>query len=312
MATSERDIRKIIDMLDEGYSSRFIAEKVLGSGSKKSTVNDIRNRLMLPYTPDENLPKILLIDLESSAALVGAFQRWDVNVSQAQVFQEVMLLGFAAKWLGEDEIIEVYPTRFSNWETDEEQQQMLEKAWRLFDQADFVIAHNGIKFDIPMFNAQFIRHGFGKPSPYKPIDTLRIARRNFKFPSNSLDNLGEYLNLGRKVKHSGFALWRGCMLGETASFREMIEYNVGDITLLESVYMALRAWDSQHPNVSFHYEDDGQLRCGVCGDTDLQDTGKKAYTAASEFSLYKCGGCGAWHRSRKRNKRVSELLVGAK
>lgn len=313
--TPVNTVVQILSLSREGLSSRQIALKVFGSKTKKSTVNDVIARAKEGHYDNVNnlaQPKILLIDIETSAAMVGAFQRWNINVSQAQVFQEVMLLGFVAKWLGSDDLIEVYPTRFSKWNTEREQKQMLQKAWQLLDQADFIIGHNSKKFDLPFINACLVQHGITKPSPYRQIDTLKIARQNFKFPSNSLDSLGEFLGLGRKLQNSGFNLWRNCMLGNESSFKEMIEYNTQDVLLLEQVYLKLRAWDSTHPNVSFHYEDDGDLRCGICGSSELENTGKHAYTATGEYSLYKCSSCGGWHRSRKGNKRESETLAGVK
>lgn len=303
---------EILKLLELGYSQRHIAREILGDTNRESLVRNIKRRNIIPPVVDSSIkqPKMLLLDIETSAAIVGAFQRWDVNVSQAQVFQESMLLGLVTKWFGDDNYIEIYPTNFKNWSDKDEQKGMLEKIWRLLDQADYVIGQNSNKFDIPYLNAQFLLHGFSRPSPYKRIDTLRMAKRHFRFPSNSLDSLGEFLGLGRKTKHNGFELWRRCMSGETGGFREMIDYNVQDVNLLEQVYLKLRPWDSTHPNISFQCDDDYSMRCGVCGSDNLEQTGKFAYTNVSQFPLYKCGDCHSWHRTRKASSRSSHTLIG--
>ena len=41
------------------------------------------------------------------------------------------------------------------------------------------------------------------PSPYKTIDTLKIARKYFGFNSSKLDDLGRVLGAGEKVRHGG-------------------------------------------------------------------------------------------------------------
>lgn len=302
----ERDVLKLLGL---GYSQRQVATELLGSITRRSTVADIAKRNKGVQSSIKQ-PKVLLLDIETSAAIVGAFSRWGINIAQSQVFQEVMMLGLVAKWLGSDDYIEIYPSDFSMWSTDQEQHSILDRIWKLLDQADYVIAHNGDKFDVPLLNAQFVKHGFNRPSPYKRIDTLKIAKRYFKFPSNSLDSLGEFLGLGRKNSHSGFELWRNCMSGDVDKFREMIDYNVQDVKLLEDVYMVLRSWDSSHPNVAFHCDDEGGSRCGVCGSTNLEDTGKFAYTGVGQFPLYKCNDCNSWHRSRKSIGRKNEILVG--
>lgn len=302
----EQDICKLLGL---GFTQRRVAEELLGSITKRSTVADVAKRNRFVQT-SERQPKVLILDIETSSAIVGAFSRWNINIAQSQVFQEVMMLGLVAKWFGSNEYIEIYPSDFSRWSTDEEQRSILNRIWLLLDQADFVIAHNGDKFDVPLLNAQFVKHGFSRPSPYKRIDTLKIAKKYFKFPSNALDSLGEFLGLGRKKSHSGYELWRECMSGNVDKFREMIDYNVQDVKLLEDVYMTLRSWDSSHPNLAFHCDDQTGSRCGVCGSNNLDDTGKFAYTGVSQFPLYKCNDCNSWHRGRKSVGRNNEILVG--
>lgn len=303
------NVDKIIQLHKKGLSSREISQQLYGRPTAKSTINDVLARFK--KQSKQGGPKILLYDIETSAALMAGFSRWNQNFSQDQIFKEIMLFGAAAKWMGSDEIIEIYPSNFSNWDSDEEQKQMLSILHRLLDEADMVMGHNSDRFDNKIINAHLIKHGFEKPSPYRGIDTLKIAKRSFKFPSNSLDALGEFLGVGRKVKHSGFRLWRDCMLGDHDAFKEMIEYNVGDILLLEEVYMKLRSWDSQHPNISLHY-DDNHLRCPVCSSTALEDTGKLAYTQVSAYPLIRCSDCGAWHRTRVNNLKGNDTVIGAK
>ena len=306
--TPEEQVSKILMLKEMGMSSRKIAKMVLGSASKKSTVNDIIARATGGKSGDEH-PNILLFDIETSFQLFGGFGRFNQNFSESQVFENTKLLGACAKWLGSDDMMEIYPERFEDWSTDYEQKRVLEKMWKLLDKADYIIAHNA-PFDTKMMNAFFIQNGMSKPSPYRVIDTLRIARQNFRFDSNKLDSLGKFLGVGRKVPHTGFDLWRGCVAGEKESFLQMIEYNIGDIYLLEDIYHILRPWDSNHPNLSIHYED--RHRCGVCTSTDLEDTGKKAFTNTQSYNLYCCRDCGSWHRIRKADKVDSKTLVGVK
>ena len=103
------------------------------------------------------------------------------------------------------------------------------------------------------------------------------------------------------------------MLGQSEDFRKMLSYNIGDVELLESVYMKLRGWDHLHPNLAIHYEDDNDtMRCGVCASTNMEPTGKHTHTNANSYPLYKCGSCGAWHSTRKAIKGTAVKLKGVK
>lgn len=303
-----------IDLLNGlGYTRRKIAEVVLGRDTRNSTVTDY---LLGKDDKQEDVeallmakggPNTLLIDIETMFQIFGGFGRFNQNFSEAQVFENSKLLCACAKWLGSQHMIEISPEDFSEWHTPGTQEAMLWKAWNLLDRAEYVIAHN-VSFDTKMLNAFFITNGLPKPSPYRIIDTLRIARQNFRFDSNKLDSLGKFLGVGRKVDHTGIALWMDCYKGDTDAWRHMIEYNVQDVLLLEDVYYKLRPWDKNHPNLSIHFDD--EERCGVCLSKDLRDTGKLASTNTSRFPLYQCGGCGAWQRLRYSEKRSNKTLVG--
>jgi hypothetical protein len=48
--------------------------------------------------------------------------------------------------------------------------------------------------------------------------------------------LGHFLGIGRKLNHTGKALWLGCMSGDPKSWKKMRRYNQQDVRLLEAVY----------------------------------------------------------------------------
>lgn len=91
---------------------------------------------------------------------------------------------------------------------------LLKDLWNLLHQADYVIAHNGRKFDCGKINARFIQNDMLPPSPYRIIDTLEIAKRSFNFTSNKLQYLADALKCAPKLKHGkfpGFELWNECI-----------------------------------------------------------------------------------------------------
>src|ERR1019366_3081154 len=119
---------------------------------------------------------------------------------------------FAVKWSHEKQVRTYALPDYPGYKRDKESDKALVKElWRMMNDADIIIAHNGDGFDIKKSNARFIIHGLLPPATYKTIDTLKIARRHFKFGSNKLNDLGVTLGLGKKLPHTGAHLWFGCM-----------------------------------------------------------------------------------------------------
>jgi len=150
---------------------------------------------------------------------------------------------------------------------------------------------------MPVFNTRCLFHGLEIPSPSKQVDTLKIAKKHFRFPSNSLDSLAEYLGLSEKKTKTSFMLWRGCMEDDHSKVVEMAEYCSQDVVVLEQVYLKLRPYDSRHPNVALK----GDLsipRCTKCGSCNIEKTEKTVQTNVSLFEHYKCNNCGANLRGR--------------
>jgi len=162
--------------------------------------------------------------------------------------------------------------------------------WKLLDEADVVIAHNGDQFDIKKTNARFAFYNLPPPSPYKTIDTLKVARRYFNFTSNKLDDLGNYLGYGRKLVHTGFNLWKGCMTGDPKAWKKMIDYNKRDVVLLEKIYLHFRPWIQNHPNTAILSDKSG---CPNCSSTQIQKRGL-GITKSGTYQRLQCMSCKAW------------------
>lgn len=292
MSSKEEWKSRALQLASCGNSWREIARTL---NVAKSTVSDFLRKTTTKQMPQDNLPsnspKVLLVDVENAPYTAYVWQRWKANIGQDQSIQDGYLLSFSAKWLGGDTIIFERITEFEN------DDKIVHSLYELFNQADVIVAHNGKKFDEPLIKARFLKHGLVPPAPYKMVDTLQIAKKNFRFPSNSLDSIAAYLGLERKKKHEGFTLWTRCMNLEEEAFNEMQEYNEQDIIVLEQVYLKLRAWDNQSPNLGLYYKD-GKSHCVCCGSSNLHEIEKSSYTALSEFETVKCSDCGKMQRRR--------------
>lgn len=198
------------------------------------------------------------------------------------------MLCWSAKWYGKSEIIFSSVQKVSA-------KRMLGRIHKLLDEADVVVHYNGIKFDIPTLNKEFIKHGFKPPAPYKQVDLYRVCRYAFRFESNKLDFVSQALAIGAKVKHEGFDLWVRCMEGEAGAWRRMERYNRGDVRLLEKLYKRLLPWIERHPSHGAH--EDAPL-CPKCGSDHMNRRGYVT-TRVYKYIQYQCQSCGGWARSSK-------------
>lgn len=243
----------------------------------------------------KRLPKVLLFDIETSPLQAFIFQKsvWKANVGSDQVISEWFMLCYSAKWLFDDKVIS---ERLTGKEArDENDGRIVKGLWKLLDEADIVIAHNGDSFDVPNMNTRFIVHGLPPTSPYQTIDTMLVARKQFGFTHNSLNGLAKIFGFAPKLE-TDFDLWKRCVAGDDEALAYMQKYNMGDVEILEEVYMKLRPWIRSHPNLGLYVETDGAI-CPNCGSEDIEWTDKFYYTQAGKYATFRCK-CGSFGRSR--------------
>lgn len=241
--------------------------------------------------------KILLFDIETSPMLAYIWRLWDETRSMEMVEEDWYVMSWSAKWLGDKKTLVKALPDYPNYKKDnQDDKALLQDLWDLLDEADVVVGHNSIKFDCRKINARFLRNKMSPPSPYRSIDTLKSARAHFNFSSNKLTDLGEALECGKKVDTGGFELWRGCLDGKKKSWALMKKYNKQDVDLLEKVYLKLRPYIKNHPNVCLDNVPNAPS-CPACGSTSLTRRGY-AYTNASKFARLCCNDCGKWSRSK--------------
>ncbi len=228
--------------------------------------------------------RTLYIDIETTPSLGYAYQKYEATIIKEK--EGSYMLSFSFMWEGkkvQGYSLADFPSFKKNPHSDYELVAML---WQVLDKADIVIAHNGDKFDIKKANAFFLKHGMKPPSPYKSIDTLKIARKYFKLFSNKLDDLGDYLGVGRKI-HTEYGLWERCMEGDKKAFKEMLVYNKQDVLLLEKIYKKLLPWISDH--AAFRLVNN--LPCPRCKSHSTCKKGKETLIGGAK-QTYQCKGCG--------------------
>jgi transposase-like protein len=307
-------------MVTTENSWRQIAKIV---GKPKSTISDYLRKFkndpefMQEVVVPENKPKILLYDLETSMILGYFWSLWKQNISIGAIVEDWYIICWSAKWLGTEKMLNSsVHNNFDDTHVERfrfNERYVVEKLWTLIDEADIIIAYNGKSFDRKKMNAKFLEYGLPEPAPYKIIDPMLICKGNFAITSNKMDFVSKYVSAVEEGKiGTNLKLWIDCMNDDVDALDEMQAYCDEDINVLERVYMAVRHWDSNSPNLALFYDDD-KPRCNSCGSDDLTPIPDKTYnTTLSRFPLVKCNGCGKILRTRantlSKEKRKSLLM----
>jgi hypothetical protein len=233
--------------------------------------------------------RILTIDIENTPHELYGFGLYDQNFGINQIKQPGSVFCFAAKWLGEKDVM-----FFSDHEHGHAE--MIRQAHRLLSEADIVVGFNSDSFDLKKLNWEFELARLGKPRPYRTVDLLKVARSQFgQGPaSKKLDYLVQQLGLGAKTHHQGMPLWIACMNGSEVAWRKMRRYNEQDIRITERLYNRWLPWIPNHPNMALYLGVDGG--CPNCGGKSFRKDGV-ATTAQTQYAQSQCKKCGAWVRN---------------
>lgn len=231
------------------------------------------------------MAKILALDIETKPAIAYVFDAYDVNISPDHVIDPGGVLCFAAKWVGEKGIYFA-----SEWTHSREE--MLDAIYHLLSQADAVITYNGNRFDLPKLQGEFALAGMKPPAPVTSIDVLKSIKK-LGFMINKLAFIGPLLNVGQKLKHEGFQLWRSVLEGDPKARARMERYNKQDVFLLERLYLKIKPYIQDHP----HLGDDKGL-CGSCGSNHIQQRGWRR-TKFFKVQRFQCQSCGSWSTGQR-------------
>lgn len=238
---------------------------------------------------------ILVYDVEVSS-LDLMLRTYDLKnrikyFNHEDIVRDWTMLGAAWKVLGEDRVRCVSVSHkdvFNDYE-------VICALHKALARAEVVIGHNSDGFDIKKFNTRAVYYGLEPLQPKKQIDTIKIAKKYFKFTSNSLRYIASYLGLGDKGESPE---WDLILAGDKKALAAMREYNKRDVTVTEAVYLRLRDYHHTHPDVSTVTRDvagEAMLKCPRCDSVDIKKDGTfpiiKNGMIVSRKQRYSCTSC---------------------
>lgn len=201
----------------------------------KRALREIRQEMKFSSSKGDK-SRILLYDIETAYGLARVWRPgWKVRVNYDDFVKHPAIICISYKWSDSDEVHSL------RWDEDTQCDKQLVKLFvEEMNKADALCAHNGDKFDLPWIKTRALFHGIKTYPKYKTIDTLKISRYKYRFPSNRLDDLGDYLGVGRKIK-TDRNLWVDTVCnGDIEALNKMCLYCNQDVLLLEDVYNKLK------------------------------------------------------------------------
>jgi DNA polymerase elongation subunit (family B) len=167
----------------------------------------------------------------------------------------------------------------------DDDEHVVKEFYKVLEQADMICGHNIKKFDLKMFKTRAIFHKLPPLPEFKIFDTLTSARKTFRFTSNKLSYLAQFLGVAEKGKSPD---WRLVRSGDVREIKRMVKYCDQDVKTGVAIHDELAPWDKSYPNRN---ELVGEARqgCPNCGGTHFQQRGQR-----NGYYRLQCQGCFKW------------------
>jgi len=237
--------------------------------------------------------KILHIDIETAYTVAAVWGAYEQDIATELEHEYVLGVGFQwnhkskVEWRG----LPDFPLYQREKKNDKA---LMEFIWKLLDEADVVVAHNGRAFDMKKLRARMLFNGLPPLKEPKIVDTKVEFKKKFSVISNKLDDLARVYLDDRKVKHSGIELWVRCMseVYDPEAWKEMGTYCKKDVALLKRLYALIVPWMDNPPN--WNLEEDRPVGCPACGFPVYVKHGLR-WNNSTVQQKYRCMREGCWH-----------------
>lgn len=208
--------------------------------------------------------KRLFFDIETSYC-TGWFWKpqFKTTITYDQIIDNSAIICICYKWQGSDKVYSL------KWDKGDDEE-IINKFVEVLLDADEVIGHNSDKFDLKWIRTRCLLYGHKSLPEFKSIDTLKISRSKFNFPSNRLDAIGKYLGFGGKKETGGIQLWHDIIQKNSRrAMNEMVDYCKRDVELLEKVFLKLEGYSKPKTHIGV-YSGGGKCDCPYCGSQETR------------------------------------------
>ena len=208
-----------------------------------------------------------------------------ISVGYESIIKERAIICIAYKWEGQKKVYSLH------WDNKQCDKKMLKEFAKVLNSADEVVGHNVDNFDTKWIRTRCLKHGISITPYITSIDTLKEAKKLFRFNSNRLDYISKFLGNSGKTS-TGYDLWKGILLDKSKKdLDEMIRYCKNDVVILESVYNAMKPYVKSKSN-----RGDSIRNCPECNSDNVYVVRYRVSAAGSKSVQYQCQSCGRYHQ----------------
>jgi hypothetical protein len=243
--------------------------------------------------------KRLFFDIETSPNIVFSWNiGYNLNISYENILTERAVICICYKYEHDKNV------KYLTWDKGNDVE-MLKEFSKILNEADEVIGHNCDKYDIKWFRTRCLKFGISVTPYITSIDTLKEAKKYFRFNSNRLDYIGQYLGVGKKMETGGFQLWKDIVMKNSKlAMTTMVQYCKQDVMLLEEVYHKFNPYIKHKTYIGKLTDVESKGICPEC-DSDKIHKHKLRVSAAGRYTQqYKCASCGKYHSVSVRKEDV--------
>lgn len=234
--------------------------------------------------------KRLFFDIETSPNIGFFWQSgYKLNIPYGNIIKERAIICICYKWEGDDKVYSL------NWDKNQDDKELLEKFITVANEAHELVGHNGDRFDLPWIRTRCLFHRIPCFPNYTTLDTLKQSRSKFRFNSNRLDYIAQYLGVGEKSETGGFDLWKDIVLNNSQiAMKTMVEYCKNDVVILEKVFHHIKNYvpHKSHFGVLTTGE---KSSCPECGSEDLRHSQTRYSAAGTPRVQVQCNDCHKYH-----------------
>lgn len=241
--------------------------------------------------------KVLFYDIEKAPALGWCWGPYDPPFA---MHCDTTVSTIAYKWGHEDQVHTLTHSRASHLTSFRKDKAMIKGICEKFNEADFIVAHNGDKFDWKHIQAAIVRNGLPPVKKPRMIDTLKMVKNEMKFDSHRLGDLCKVLKIPLKIETEKNLFISS--ITDWSKYLKLVEYNVGDIIALEALFYKIQPHCKPVINVARLKKMD--IGCASCGSDNLIKFGEYITAAGTRVQRHRCKDCGS--------TRTRDSLVGDK
>lgn len=229
--------------------------------------------------------KRLFFDIETSPN-IGLFWEpgYNISITHENIVKERAIICIGYKWAGDKKV------KVLTWDSNQNDAKMLKEFIPIMNEADELVAHNGTDFDIKWIRTRALKHGIPVMPNYTIQDTIKLSRSRFKFNSNALDYISQFLSVGKKIG-TAYDMWKKVLLNnDRKELKKMVAYCKHDVLLLERVWNKLHTYVAPISNFATHNN-----HCPECNSSNIKVNKKRITAAGAKKITFQCNDCGKYH-----------------